>query len=1031
MKNFRVLRYSTLSLCLLLSGLGHRVYAQTDVRPIINASLSGYVYDSQHKQPLEGVTIQLEAVTHAVTTDQKGFFQIVTGQKLPFSITLSRIGYKKKTLLVSESPTKIELEPLTQDLDEVVVVGYGTQKKISLTNSISSIEGDKLTKRPVSNTQQALQGLLPGVTVQDLGGKPGQSAANIRIRGLTTFNTNSSSTSGYDLSKNNALVIVDGIEQPWSKLNPNDIASISVLKDAASTAIYGSRATNGVIIVTTKSAKSGHVVIDYNGYYALQKSINKPKQMDAISYLQLQQDAYRNAGLAVPARFSDESIAAYRTATDREKYPLPNTWFDTLLKTAPQQDHSLSFAGGNEILRSRLAVRYNKQDGIIEHYGSELADIRLNNDYKATSWLNFTGSINYRYSKASEPGRDPINNFFHGSMWVVPKYDDGTYGLSTQGNNPLMLIEKSGFKKVNENYLSSIVKTDIQLLKNLLFTSQFGARINFNNSKAFLNAFENKDRSTGVVKSFPINSLTEIRDNSKEYTWNNLLTYQLELGAHHIKALAGYSQIHNDQNYLSAYRERFYNNDITSIGQGADDATKSNGGYDVQYGLRSFFGRVNYDWNGRYLLEVNGRYDGSSRFTGDKQYGFFPSASAGWLLSKEQFWTPLKTWLNEFKLRASWGKTGNQSVDLYSYYSALIAAGYDFGGKSVQGYRLDSYANQQLGWESTTQYDLGLDASFLNNKLTFTLDYYNKVTDDILLNLDIPAVLGLKPSPQNAGTVLNRGWEFSANYQKRPTAPGAFAYQLNANFSINHNEVTDLKGTGPYISGSDIDPRYIIAKGLPVNTLWGYKTDGIFQSAEEIKAYGATYATNTKPGDVKYVDLNGDGVINADDMTAIGNSFPKYTFGLNGNFTFRNFDLDLLFQGAAKVDTRLSGALAEMGNQEGFTHEIFTADYWTPTHTDARFPRVVKYDLRNVATADRLVVNGSYLRLKNIQFGYTIPLHAVGKTTVNKLRVYLSATNLWTISKLNEWNLDPEAESGRAVYYPQTGLYTLGVNLTL
>jgi len=218
---------------------------------------------------------------------------------------------------------------------------------------------------------------------------------------------------------------------------------------------------------------------------------------------------------------------------------------------------------------------------------------------------------------------------------------------------------------------------------------------------------------------------------------------------------------------------------------------------------------------------------------------------------------------------------------LYSYYSALIAAGYDFGGKSVQGYRLDSYANQQLGWESTMQYDLGLDAAFLNNRLTFTLDYYKKVTDDILLNLDIPAVLGLKPSPQNAGTVLNRGWEFSANYQKRPSAPGAFAYQLNGNLSINHNEVTDLKGTGPYIAGSDIDPRYIIAKGLPINTLWGYKTDGLFQSAEEIQAYGATYATNTKPGDVKYVDLKSDGVINANDMAAIGNSFPKYTFGIS------------------------------------------------------------------------------------------------------------------------------------------------------
>ena len=492
--------------------------------------------------------------------------------------------------------------------------------------------------------------------------------------------------------------------------------------------------------------------------------------------------------------------------------------------------------------------------------------------------------------------------------------------------------------------------------------------------------------------------------------------------------MLGYSQIGNTQTFLSAYRERFYNNDIGSIGQGANDGTKSNTGNDAEFGLRSYFGRINYDYDEKYLLEVNARYDGSSKFTGNKQYSVFPSFSAGWRVSKEKFWEPLERSVSDLKIRGSWGVTGNQSVDLYSYYAALTASGYNFGGTAVPGFRQTTLANTNLGWESTTQLDLGLDASFLRKRLNLTVDYYRKITSDILLNLEIPATIGLIASPQNAGTVENKGWEFSLNYRGTPSASG-FSYNLGANLSINENMVTDLKGTGPYIAGSDIDPRYIIAKGLPINTLWGFKTDGLFQSQQEIIEYGATYAANTKPGDVKYVDLNNDRKINADDMTAIGNSFPKYTYGFNSDFSYKNFELNILFQGAAKVDARLAGALAEMGNQEGFTHEIFTNNYWTPENTGARFPRPVKFDLRNVATSDRLVVNGAYLRLKNVQLAYKLPADLIKRVHLNRVRIYASATNIFTISKLNEWNLDPEIPSGRGVYYPQTALYTVGLNL--
>lgn len=992
--------------------------------------IKGIITDASDQTIIPGVSILVKGTQQGTTTDVNGQFEISAPSHA--TLTISAIGYITSEIPVDgKSLLTIALSPDTKALDEVVVVGYGTQKRNSLTNSVSQISGEDITKRPVSNIQQSFQGLMPGVTVTDLGGSPGKSNASIRVRGITTFNINSSSTSGYDLSKNDALVIVDGIEQQLSDINPDDIESVSILKDAASTAIYGSRATNGVVLITTKRAKSSKIQVDYHGYYAIQKSNNVPKMMGLEAYMRHQIAAYSNAGLAVPARFTEESIQTYLTTTDREKYPLPNTWFDVLLRAAPQQNHSLSVAGGNDVLRTRLSVRYQDQEGVIKNFSNKIGEIRLNSDYQASKKIKISADVNYRYNDTESPTTNanaPLNNFFHGTLWAVPKYDDGTYGLSTQGNNPLMFIEIGGQSRQKTDYLSGYVKADLEIIDGLTFSTQIAGRALFTQQKNYTNSYTNWDKNTNITKTIANNSLTEVRNNLREYTLNNLLTYENNFGIHNLKALVGYSQIGNTQTFLQAYRERFYNNEISSIGQGANDGTKSNSGNDAVYGLRSFFGRINYDYDGKYLFEANARYDGSSKFTGSKQYSVFPSFSAGWRLSREAFWNSIENTINDLKIRGSWGITGNQSVDLYSYYSALTASGYNFGGAAVQGYRQSTLANTTLGWESTTQLDFGLDAVFLNRKLNLTVDYYKKTTNDILLNLDIPATVGLVASPQNAGSVENKGWEFSLNYRGR-SGTSDFRYTIGGNFSINHNEVIDLKDTGPYIAGSDIDPRYIIKKGLPINTLWGYKTDGLFQTEEEIIAYGATYAANTQPGDVKHIDLNGDGKIDANDMTNIGNSFPKYTFGINSDFSYKGFELSILLQGAAKVDARLAGALAEMGNQEGFTHEVFTNNYWTPENTQARFPRPVKFDLRNVTSSDRMVIDGSYFRLKNIQLAYSLPTVLTKKINLNKVRVYFSATNLFTVSKLNEWNLDPEVPSGRAVYFPQTALYTIGLNL--
>lgn len=995
--------------------------AQAAVPPPLRGKVT-----SQDGLPLPGVTIKIKGKPTGTVTGADGTYtlNVEAGDVLQVSF----LGYQPKEVTVTGAGTlDIQLQSQEQALKDIVVVGYGVQKKVSLTSSISQVTGEDLTRRPVSNIQQALQGAAPGVTILDNGGAPGRSGATIRVRGITTFNaTTPSGTSGYDLSKNEPLVIVDGIEQRFSDINPDDIESISLLKDASSTAIYGSRATNGVVMVTTKRAKAGRLSVNYNFFYALQKSINNPEMMGLESYMRQQVDAYTNAGVAVPARFSEQSIQAWVNATDREKYPLPSVWYQEMLRVAPQMNHSLAVAGGSENFKARMSVRYADQDGIITNYESKLKEVRVSTDFNAPHRLKFSADANYRNNASRTPANEGsiYQYMLHGSLWAVPKYADGTYGLSPQASNPLMFAEIGGTSRQSIDYFTGNLKGEWEIMNGLKLSVQYGERFMLTSIKEYANAYTNRDKTTGIVRTVANNTLNETRNTLREYTLNNLLLYEKNIGQHAVKALLGYSQIGNTVTNLRAYRERFYNNDLGSIGQGADDGTKSNGGNDAQYGLRSYFGRANYSYKDKYLLEANARYDGSSRFTGDKRYGFFPSFSGGWRLSEESFWEPLKPVVGNFKLRGSWGITGNQSVDLYSFYESLVLSSYSFGGVAAPGYRQQTLSNLNLGWESTSQTDIGLDASLLNDRLAVTVDYYKKVTNDILLNLPIPATVGLAAPPQNAGVVENKGLELSLSYRN---SAGAFRYSLGGNFSINSNKVTDLKGTGPYINGSDTDPRYIIKTGLPINTLWGYTSDGLFQTQDEIDRY-PHYAINTKPGDVKYVDLNQDGKIDAGDMAPIGNSFPKYTFGFTANLAYKGVELNALFQGVADVDTRLSGALAEMGVQEGFVSDIFTNNYWRPDRTNARFPRPVKTDLRNVMTSDRLVIDGSYLRLKNLQVLYTLPQHWT-KNVLNSVKVYASATNLFTISKLNEWNLDPEAGSGRLQYYPQTALYTFGCNI--
>lgn len=928
------------------------------------------------------------------------------------------LGYKSEEISVNgKSNINVQLSEGATILDQVIVVGYGSQKKISLTGAVGEIKGKELVRRPVNSLQQALQGQIPGLTIQDNGGGPGKSQTTIRVRGITT------------IGNNDPLVIVDGIEQRFSDINPNDIESVSLLKDASSTAIYGSRAANGVLLITTKRAKSGKVLVTYNGFYGIQESTNKPEYMELKDYFEMQKASFANVGS--PPRFNDAQIKEYLEGvnTDPLKYPVLSNWFNTVLTPAPQQSHALSVSGGSDNFKGRLSVRHQDQDGMVAHARSKISEIRINTDFKISPKIKLVGDVYFQHKNYSSPVDEPTAflHLMHGTLFTVPKFPDGTYGLSPQNNNALLSAELLGTSNRIDDIFSGSFKAEWQILKGLNFSSQLGARMMNDSRKDYFNKFEIVDyyNKSLIKKSNPISRLNEFRNDIREYTLNNLLNYDKKIMNHDIKVLLGYSEIENSGNNLSAFRQGFYNNDVQSIGQGTNDNSKNNDGAEYKWGLRSYFGRINYSFDDKYLLEINSRYDGSSRFLKEKRYSYFPSLSAGWRLSQEKFWDVIKGTINEFKLRGSWGKSGNQAVALYSYFPQLNTVNYTFSGNPFQGYAQQQLANQDITWETTNQLNIGFDMKLLENRFNLSFDYYNKRTEGILLLLPVPATLGLNPAPQNAGRVDNKGIEISFGSNNKI---GSVYLTTSSYFTVNTNSVIDLAGTGPYITGTGKNPQFITGVGYPVNSFWGYKTGGLFQSQTEIDNY-PTYAPNTKPGDVKYLDLNNDKKITPDDATYLGNTFPKFTFGTTLNLDYKNFSLNILIQGASNVHTRPIGAFVEMGNFEAVVPKVYTNNYWTPTNTGARFPRPTKFDLRNQQNIDTWVLDASYLRFKNIQLGYSLPEKITNKLNINKIDIYISGTNLLTFSKLNEWNMDPELVTGYADYYPQVSIYSFGFNI--
>lgn len=978
--------------------------------------VTGTVIDNRGTS-LPGVTIVIKGTTQGTVTDSKGNYQL---NNVPTEATLvfSFVGMQTKEVVV-ENQTKINIsmEEETIGLEEVVAIGYGVQRKVSITNAVSSIDAEDLSDRNSTNINQALQGKLPGLTIIDRGGAPGTENLDIKIRGITSLNDN------------NPLVLIDGVPGSLARVNPIDIESVSVLKDAASAAIYGSRAAAGVILVTTKAPKEGGLSVTYNGYFGFARANNNPEHMDATTYLEHQNQAYLNTyGYKF---YTDEYIQQWPSnhANDPENYPEPNIWHKVMFDLAPQHSHTITLSGGSEKITNRISFRYMDEEGVLPNYNFGISELRVRNGFKLSEKLSLSSNINLRLSERVAPYNEweSYNRMWQNSQWGVPYYSDGSYGLTVDSYSPLINAKERGLSNRKNSYASGIFRAEYQLVDALVLSAQYSTQHSLNNNTAFNNKYDFIDKLHPDRRTFnTLNRMTDSRNKSKEDGIDLQLTYNNLFGKHKLSGILGYSEIHYLFDWVEGYRQDFYNNKLQALSMGADDATQYAGGGNSEWGLRSYFSRVNYEYDGKYLFEGNARYDGSSRFADGHRYGFFPSFSVGWRISSEDFWEPLKETVNELKIRGSWGEVGSQQVGLYTFMPTYNQTNYLFNGALATGYRQTSISSEDISWETTTQLNIGLDAYLFDNLLNFSFDYYQKKTDDILLNVPIPSIVGLSPTNQNAGAVENKGFEFVIGGRK---SIGDYRFDLNFNVNYNQNKVVDLAGTGPHISAyGNSDYRTITAEGHAINTFYGFETDGFFQSQDEVDNY-AKWDGSVGPGDIKYVDQNNDGELTPEDFVMFGNEMPDWTFSSNMAVSWKNLRLDLFWQGVAGSDKLMTGAIMEHGIWGGFTHEIYE-DYWTPENTDAKYPRPTKYTMKNAQICDFWMVDGSYLRLKNIKLSYDIPQSLCDKVNVSKINVYVSATNLLTFSELNKLDIDAEMEGrSQESSFPQTSVTTLGVNI--
>ncbi|MDR0891544.1 MAG: TonB-dependent receptor [Mediterranea sp.] len=999
----RLLKAVLLIACLSITSLGLQAQSPT-------ITVKGKV--TADAEPVIGATIQVKGASTGTVTDIDGNFSINVSPQA--TLTFSYVGYTTQEVRVNgRHVLDVILHSDVVALSDVVVVGYGVQKKINLTGAVASVNSQELDGKPVANVLEAMQGTTPGLIIQEGSSNPG-TPPSINIRGLNTMNNN------------DPLVIIDGIEGSLGNLNPADIDQISILKDASSTAIYGSRASNGVVLVTTKKGKAGKTEVSYDFMYGLQQPTSLPNIADSWVYAELYNEAAVNSGRST--KFTAEQIAGFKQNGPNVK------WIDELYKSvAPQSSHNVSMTGGNDRLSYLASVGYVDQNSMFEgpDYGYKRYNARLNVSHKVTD--NFTLTLTSQFA------RNDIKEHAYWTDWIIeqanrmpPIYDiknaDGTYTYPSGSNsNSLQRLEQGGYRQNVNDELLGTLKAEWELFKGFKLVGSAGGRV-WNNAQ-----HENRKAFEGTGDSE--NHIAETFYRSRNVTTNLMVTYNTQIGKHAIGALIGYS-------YEGFHEKQFSTTRITDdskydifVGSLSGDNV-SNSGSASDWAIYSGFARATYNYDEKYLLEFNIRNDYSSYFAKGNRSGIFPSFSAGWRMSEEKFWDNLKPYIPSFKLRGSWGWVGNNRIGAYQYMQAVsVTNGISFGDKlastAIFGNQKSdgSYAaaNPDLKWETTRMADIGFDLGLLNNDLNVSFDYFNNHTKNILVNLPVPGLFGNGAPIQNAGVVGTNGWELAINYRLKT---GAVTHRFAGNLSDSRNKVLDNHGEET-INGSDV--QTIIKEGYPLNSYYAYRWDGFFNTQAECDKGPHLDGITPKPGDIRYIDKNGDGVIKEDDdRFVVGNDFPRYTFGFTYGLDYHGFDFSMMWQGVGKRDKWMRGESVEAfhNNNEGPILD-FHLDRWTPTHTDATYPRLTmgSESANNAAKSNFWIQNAAYLRLKNVQIGYTFPEKWMHHLSIHHLRVFVSGQNLLTFDKM-KGGYDPEYTgdgSGRA--YAVAKVYSFGLNV--
>ena len=970
-------------------------------------TVKGTVKDA-NGEPIIGASVKVKGSTGGTVTDIDGNFtlDVPAGAELE----VSSIGYLKQ-IVKAKANVAIVLKDDSQTLDELVVVGYGVQKKENLTGAVASMNAEKLATRPVSSLSSALAGEMAGVTAVQTSGAPGGQNASITVRGKNSVNAAS------------PLVIVDGVPGSMNVINPAEIESVTVLKDAASAAIYGVQAANGVILITTKKGKTGKTTVSYNATFSWSSLLAKLDLVDAYGYAYLYNEAYLNDHPGAKKPFSDETVEKYRTgelaSTDWYKEALTGSGFE--------HQHNLSLSGGNDKTTYNMYLGYLGQEGVTKDIDYNRINARMNitseiNKY-ITLGLNASG---YRGTQQDAwAGYTQVIQGMSRSHPTDPVYDEDGNFKYVGVDNPVAVQgrDKTGWKKTIDQEVFLIGSAEIKPIKDLSIKGVYSWRNWTQDQLGFKKTWGygtyNSGQREGYVKNYNYDYLTG----------QILVNYNKSFGDHNLGVLAGMESYDVKSRYVTASRKGGGNNNLDSSLNTLDASSQKNTNGGTEMTRLSYFGRLQYNYAGKYLFEANVRRDASSRFPKNSRWGTFPAFSAGWRISEEAFMKNVD-WLSNLKLRLGWGKTGNEELksdDLYPAVPTYAYGSYMFGNSLYSTAYESRLVNDQLKWATVTNYELGIDAGFLNNKLTMELSVYKKKTNDMLLYLPLQGVIGLSAPAQNVGSVENRGFELVLGHNNRIGKD--WSYNLSLNMGYNKNEIIDMAGTdGPIDNGyGGTDDTQWNIEGYGVSSWYGYVADGLFRTEEELKK-GPLRTGNEKLGDIRYKDLDDDGKITAADRKIIGNKMPKWTGGFNFSVGYKNFELSGLLQGAFDAKRYYNGeASYAFFNNASCLNKHW--DRWSEENPNGNFPRLSLTSQTNYQLSSFWLQDASYVRMKNLTLAYTLPSDLISRIGLSFAQVYLAGENLFTISGLDK-GLDPEAGNSRGWSYSNVRKISCGLKLT-